>query len=114
MCQLLRGHLAGVALDFVQHVPAQALGKVGVLDLQIGLARQQQAERVDIGRADHGPAPVDHRHFGVHIARLVFVDFNPAIEKIPVQHAGGVVQDGVVHPALQQQLDLHPAPGGVA
>ncbi len=93
-----------------QAVP-QFAGKYPVLNHHIGLTRQQQAQRVEVGRTDRGPMPVDHRHLGMQKAGFVLVNFNPRLQQRAIDGARGVVLHEIFIPPLQQQGHLDAAPG---
>ena len=89
----------------------QLLGEAGVVDEYVRLAREQQAERIDVGGADAGGAPVEDRHLGVQEALVVLVDLDPGVEQPAVEAEHGVVQEEILHAALQQELYSDAASG---
>ena len=97
------GDLAGAGGDGPLETPFEVGRKARVADEDVGLPGQQQAERVDVGRADGGPVFVDDRHLGVQMAAVVFEDSHAVGEKLAVEGAGGVLLQGVVGPALREQ-----------
>ena len=106
------GDLAGAGGDGPLETPFEVGRKARVADEDVGLPGQQQAERVDVGRADGGPVFVDDRHLGVQMAAVVFEDSHAVGEKLAVEGAGGVLLQGVVGPALREQGDPHTPPAG--
>ena len=62
----------------------QVPGKRLVVDDHVGFARQQQAERVQIGRT-HGRDVVDDSHLCVQVARHVFVDLDARVQQVGVR-----------------------------
>ncbi len=110
---------AAVAVFLLEHPPAARLDgaheprleifrEFGLVDDDVGLARQQQAEGIEIGRAHAGDA-VDDGHLGVQVAGHVLVDLDAARQQLLVQGARGVVLHAVVRLALQQHAHAHAA-----
>ena len=93
-----------------QAVPELA-GKNPVLDDHICFAREQQAQRIKVGRTDRGPVPVNHRHLGMQKTRLVLVDLHPCGQQRAIHRARSVVLHEILVPALQQQGHLDAAFG---
>ena len=101
-------------LHRIEQVAAQLGGEGVVANEDVGLARQQQAERVEVRRADgreRALRAVEHRHLGVQEARLVLDDLDARAQQHAVHRPAGVVLHEVFVAALQQQRDLDAALG---
>src|SRR2546428_4384139 len=103
---LPRRHPLGARAHSLLQAVVQLLGEAGVVDEYVRLAREQQAERVDVGGADAGGAPIEDRHLGVQEALVVLVDLDAGVEQPAVEAAHGVVQEEILHAALEQEA--HP------
>src|ERR1700694_832910 len=73
---LARRHALGARAHGLLETVVELFRKGGVVDEHVGFAREQQAERVDIGRAHAGDLPVEDRDLGVQEARVVLVDLD--------------------------------------
>src|SRR5437773_2614428 len=106
-------HHAGSVLDVGAEPRTQPGGEAAILDHHVRLAREQQAERIDVGGAHGRPVAVDHRDLRVHEALLVLVDLDAGLEQHPVEGPRRVVQQQVLDPPLQQHHHAHaPRRGG--
>ena len=80
-----------------------------ILDHEVGLARQRQAERIDVGGTHRGPVAVDDRHLGVQETLVVFADLDAGLEQRAVERPRSVMQQHVLHAPLQEQDNTHAA-----
>src|SRR3989442_263847 len=101
---LKRRHALGTRAHRLLQAVVQLACEAGVLDEHVRLAREQQAERVDVGGADAGGAPVEDRDLGVQQARVVLVDLDAGVEQPAIEAEHGVVQEEILHAALEQEL----------
>lgn len=56
---------------------------------------------------------INHSDLGVHEAFVVFVDFNPRVEKTAAEGMRGIMQQWIFHPSRQQQNHPDTSTGGV-
>ena len=84
--------VGGVDGEDLLHLP----GHVGVEHLDVDLVVAEQAEPVDVRRADGRPLPVDGGRLGVHHGFLVEEQPYAAAQQLPVVAAGQPVGDDVV------------------
>ncbi|MNY08262.1 hypothetical protein D3C86_1411070 [compost metagenome] len=80
----------------------------------VGFHVERQAQRVEVARADGGPAVVHDRDLAVHRAGAVFMHLDARAQQVAVEQARGKAHRFHVGHALQEQLDLHAAPGRAA
>src|SRR6266480_7774640 len=108
---LARRQALGARAHRLLQAVVQLSCEAGVVDEHVRLAREQQAERIDVGGADAGGAPVEDRHLGVQKALGVLVDLDAGVEQPAVEAEHGVVQEEILHAALQQELYSDAASG---
>ena len=106
-------HLLAALGHGVNQAGSKVLGEGRVAHHHIGLARQQQAQRVQVGRTDGCPGlmggRIDHRHLGVQKAGRVFMDLDAGREQGAIDRARGMELHEVLVPPLQQQAHRHAA-----
>jgi hypothetical protein len=93
-------------LGSVAQVRAQLGGERVVVDEDVRLAREQEAQRVEVRRADRRDRAlrtVEDRDLGVQEARRVLDDLDARVEHHAVHRAAGVVLHEVLVAALQQE-----------
>src|SRR3989449_5658115 len=101
---LPRRHALGARAHSLLQAVVQLLSEAGVVDEDVRLAREQQAERIDVGGADAGGAPVEDRDLGVQKALGVLIDLDAGVEQPAIEAEHGVVQEEILHAALEEEL----------
>ena len=81
-------------------------GEVPVLHHEIGFAREQETQWIDVGGTNGGPEAVHHGNFGVQKTLVILVDLYASVEKRAVERTRGVVHEHILDARLQQQ-DQH-------
>src|SRR5438309_4390859 len=82
---LPRRHALGARAHSLLQALVQLRRKAGVVDEHVRLAREQQAERVDVGGADAGGALVEDRDLGVQEALAVLADLDAGVEQPAIE-----------------------------
>lgn len=71
------------------------------------LLGQEQAEGVNIGRADGRPVRVNDRDLGVQETPVVFENMDAGTQQLSVKCLRGIVEQAVLDAPLQQDGHLH-------
>ena len=105
LLELLRPYPPPRRVHGMAQALAQLAGEVLVAHHHVGLARQQQRQRVQVAGPYRGPgaAPVgvNHGHLGVQEAGLVLVDLDPCAQQRAIHRARRVVLHEVFIAPLQ-------------
>jgi hypothetical protein len=106
-----RQQFAGAVGDGKLEAVRSSLPNLVVADDDVGFLGEQQAERVDVRRADGGPFAVDDGDLGVHEALFVFEDADAGREGCGIKRLRRIAQQMVVGLALEQHRDANTRAG---